>query len=412
MSQEHPRKILHLDLDAFFCAVEELRDPSLRGKPFAVGGSPERRGVVASCSYAARTYGVHSAMPMARALQRCPDLIVVPGRHGVYGDYSDKVMAHLYNLTDLVEPLSIDEAFLDISDLKPAGEALARHLQQAIWDDLHLPCSLGVATNKLLAKAANDAGKARHRGDRPPMAITVVPPGQEAAFLAPQPVENLWGVGPKTGERLAALGIRTIGDLAAWPAEDLDRRFGKHGRSLTRRARGIDDRPVVTEHERKSLSKETTFAEDVRDHDVLCRTLIRLSEEVGRRLRRADLSGATVKIKLRWSDFTTITRQVTLPRATNLDNEIIDAASELFEAAWPPGRPVRLIGVGVTGFQEPGQQLHLWQKPSEKKQRLQTTLDALRERFGRDAVRRASQIEDDERGHQAEGDSVLGDAET
>lgn len=387
-----PRKILHLDLDAFFCAVEELRDPSLRSKPFAVGGAPDKRGVVASSSYAARQYGVHSAMPMARALQRCPHLITVRGRHSDYGEHSERVMSHLYNLTDRVEQISIDEAFLDVSDLKASGEMLARQLQQEIWEQHHLPCSLGVASNKLLAKAANDVGKSRVKSDRPPMAITVVPPGAEAAFLAPLPVTQLWGIGPKTGEQLAALGIRTIGDLAAWPREDLVRRLGEHGRALARRARGIDDRPVVTEHETKSMSRETTFAEDVSDRDALCRTLLRLTRSVGRRLRRAELQGLTIKLKLRWSDFTTITRQTTLERSTNQDAEIYEAAQILFEAAWPRGRPVRLIGVGVSNLEEPRKQLTLWETPSKKGQRLQETLDDLRERFGRDAVRRASEI--------------------
>jgi DNA polymerase-4 len=388
-----PRKILHLDLDAFFCAVEELRDPSLRGKPFAVGGAPDKRGVVASCSYAARQYGVHSAMPMARALQRCPDLIIVRGRHSNYGEHSERVMSHLYNLTDRVEQLSIDEAFLDVSDLKASGEILARRLQQEIWEQNHLPCSIGVASNKLLAKAANDVGKSRAKGDRPPMAITVVPPGEEAAFLAPLPVDQLWGVGPKTKEQLAALGIRTIGDLAAWPRQDLIRRLGEHGRALARRARGIDDRPVVTEHETKSMSRETTFAEDVSDRDLLCRTLLRLTRSVGRRLRRAELQGSTIKLKLRWSDFTTITRQTTLDRSTDQDAEIYEAAQTLFEAAWPRGRPVRLIGVGVSNLEEPREQLTLWETSSKRGKRLQETLDELRERFGRDAVKRASEIE-------------------
>ncbi len=393
MTEPAVRKILHLDLDAFFCAVEELRDPDLRGRPFAVGGRPDQRGVVASCSYAARAYGVRSAMPTAHALRLCPQLILVPGRHGVYGEISRQVMARCYNLTPLVEQLSIDEAFLDVSDLKAPAETLARQLQAAIWEGLRLPSSLGVATSKLLAKAANDVGKARVRGDSPPMAITVVPPGGEAAFLAPLPVSALWGVGPKTEQVLQALGIERIGDLARWPEETLAQRFGQHGRDLARRARGIDDRPVTTEHAVKSVSKETTFTEDVSDRALLCRTLLQLSREVGRRLRKADLRGTTVKIKLRWSDFTTLTRQSTLPRATDQDAEIHAAAQALFLKAWPEGKPVRLIGVGVTGLEEPAQQLSLWETESERGDRLQQALDTVRERFGDDAVRRASELE-------------------
>jgi DNA polymerase-4 len=386
------RKIIHLDLDAFFCAVEELRDPALRGKPFAVGGRPDQRGVVASCSYPARMFGVHSAMPMARALLLCPQLIIVPGRHGVYSEVSHKVMAHCYNRTNLVEQISIDEAFLDVSDLRPPAEAIARELQATIWDELGLPCSLGVATNKLVAKIANNVGKAEKRSPDPPMAIKVVPPGEEAAFLAPLPVNELWGIGPKTAASLAALGIETIGDVARWPEADLVQRFGKHGYDLSQRARGLDDRPVVTEYETKSLSRETTFAQDTTDGATLRRTLRHLAESVGRRLRRANLRGTTVKLKLRWADFTTLTRQVTLPQPTDQDNAIYTAAQQLFEQAWPAGKSVRLIGVGVSGLRQPAQQLGLWEPPSEKGQRLQDALDRVRERFGQEAIKRASDL--------------------
>ncbi|HOU12041.1 MAG TPA: DNA polymerase IV [Anaerolineae bacterium] len=386
------RKIIHLDLDAFFCAVEELHDPSLRGKPFAVGGRPDERGVVSSCSYPARLFGVRSAMPMSRALLLCPHLIVVPGRHGVYDEYSQQVMAHCYNRTNLVEQISIDEAFLDVSDLRPPAEAIARELQAAIWDELGLPCSLGVATNKLIAKIANNVGKAEKRSASPPMAIKVVPPGEEAAFLAPLPIGELWGIGPKTAASLEALGIHTIGDLARWPEADLIHRFGKSGADLAQRARGIDDRPVVTEYEAKSLSRETTFAHDITDGTTLRRTLLHLTESVGDRLRHAQLQGSTVKLKLRWADFTTITRQVTLPEPTDQDNVIYSAAQQLFEQAWPQGKPVRLIGVGVSSLGPPLQQLGLWETPSEKGQRLQDALDAVRDRFGRGAIKRASDL--------------------
>lgn len=387
-----PRKIIHLDLDAFFCAVEELHDPTLRGKPFAVGGRPDKRGVVASCSYPARLFGVHSAMPMSRALALCPQLIVVPGRHGVYDEYSQQVMAHCYNRTNLVEQISIDEAFLDVSDLRPPAEAIARELQAAIWDELGLPCSLGVATNKLIAKIANTVGKAEKHSASPPMAIKVVPPGEEAAFLAPLSIGELWGIGPKTAASLEALGIHTIGDLARWPEADLVQRFGKSGYDLAQRARGIDERPVVTEYEAKSLSREVTFAHDVTDEATLRHTLLHLSESVGHRLRHAQLQGSAVKLKLRWEDFTTITRQVTLEEPTDQDNAIYAAAQHLFEQAWPKGRPVRLIGVGVSNLGPPLQQLGLWETPSEKGQRLQDALDAVRERFGREAIKRASDL--------------------
>jgi len=209
------RKILHLDLDAFFCSVEELHDPSLQGTPFAVGGRPDQRGVVASCSYAARRFGVHSAMPMAQAVKVCPALIIVPHHRRVYREISQQVMAYLHTVTPLVEQLSVDEAFLDVTALPRPTEALANQMQQTINTRFQLPCSLGVATNKLVAKIANNIGKAKASGDQPPNAIQVVPPGEEAAFLAPLPVRELWGVGPKTAERLAQISIQTIGDLAA-----------------------------------------------------------------------------------------------------------------------------------------------------------------------------------------------------
>lgn len=388
------RKILHLDLDAFFCAVEEQYDPSLRGKAFAVGGRPEARGVVASCSYAARRFGVRSAMPMARALKLCPDLLIVSSRHGVYSKVSRQVMQHLHNMAKVVEQISIDEAFLDVSDLPESGEVLARRLQATIHKECDLPCSLGVATNKLMAKIANDVGKASYRGTGPPNAITVVPPGQEAAFLAPLPVDTLWGVGPKTAERLHELGVYTIGDLAGWSVDDLTRRFGKHGYDLARRAQGIDDRPLETEHETKSISQETTFSKDVRSSAVLRRTLLQQSESVGRRLRSAGLAGTTVKIKLRWPDFTTLTRQVTLDQPSNQDGEIFEAAITLLEENWRNGQAVRLIGVGVSGLGSPVRQLSLWGDSAEKGRRLQSALDELRERFGKDVLQRGAYFGD------------------
>ena len=257
------RTIIHLDLDAFYCAVEQQRDPSLHGKPFAVGGQPESRGVVASCSYAARLLGVHSAMPMAQAVRLCPDLLIVPPQFAAYRATSQLVMQHLHALTPLVEQISIDEAFLDVTALGEPGDILAAQLQATIRDDLALSCSLGVATNKLVAKVATDVGKSLVRSGAMPQAICVVPPGEEAAFLAPLPATALWGVGPRTAEKLAALGIHTIGEIAAWPAADLARRFGQHGEDLARRARGVDTRPIVTERAAKSISQETTFADGV-----------------------------------------------------------------------------------------------------------------------------------------------------
>jgi DNA polymerase-4 len=390
-----PRKIIHLDLDAFFCAVEEQLNPSLRGRAFAVGGRPEERGVVASCSYAARRFGVRSAMPMARALRLCPQLIIVSSRHGKYSQVSRQVMAHLNAITPYVEQISIDEAFLDVSDLPQSGEAIARQLQAQVQQDPGLPCSLGVATNKLLAKTATDVGKASFHGEGPPNAVTVVPPGQEAAFLAPLPVEALWGIGPKTAERLAEMGIRTIGALASLPESQLMRLFGKNGYDLALRARGIDDRPIVTSHEVKSISQETTFAKDVREAKVLEHTIFQLATGVGTRLRRNQLTGSTVKIKLRWADFTTLTRQMTLELATDQDKDIYQAALSLFHRTWLPGKPVRLLGVGVSSLGAPIRQLSLWDKDTEKDHQLQTAIDELRQRFGKQIVQRGGEILDE-----------------
>jgi DNA polymerase IV len=357
-----PRVILHLDLDAFFCAVEELYNPELAGKPFAVGARPESRGVVASCSYAARQFGIHSAMPMGRALQLCPRLIIVPTRHGVYRQLSQQVMAILDEVTPLVEKVSIDEAYLDVSDLPEPPGAIARRLQERIQVELNLPCSIGAASSKLVAKIANDAGKAANRGGAPPRAITVVPPGQEAGFLAPLPVQALHGVGPKTAARLAELGVQTIGDLAGVPEFELKQRFGKSGQEMALRARGIDDRPVIIEHETKSISQETTFARDISSQETLLKTLGEQSAGVARQLQRSGLCCLTVRIKIRWSDFTTLTRQVSLPQPSDQEGRIYQAAQFLFHKTWPPGRPVRLIGVGASRLRPAVRQYALWEE--------------------------------------------------
>jgi DNA polymerase IV len=391
-----PRKILHLDLDAFFCAVEEQRDPSLTGKPFAVGGRPEERGVVASCSYAARMYGVRSAMPMARALRLCPEMQVISSHHGAYSQVSSQVMERLHRISPLVEQISIDEAFVDVSDLSEPGATIAKRLQKSINDDLGLPCSIGIASNKLVAKIANDLGKASARSEKPPNAITDVAAGQEAAFLAPLPVERLWGVGPKTAEHLAKIGVTSIGDLARCSERELIDRFGKAGAYMYKHSRGIDDTPIITFHEPKSISQEITFAKDISDEQLLRRTLRELSENIGKNLRGNGYSGATIKLKLRWPDFTTLTRQTTLPSPTDKDNQISDASLLLFEKVWKPGNAVRLIGVGVSRLGSPARQLNLWDdsphRPNEKNRQLQDALDEVRQRFGDQAIRHASDL--------------------
>ena len=386
------RVILHLDLDAFFCAVEELHNPALVGRAFAVGGRPESRGVVASCSYPARRQGVHSAMPMAQALRVCPGLIVTSPRFRAYGAMSRRVMDRVHRLTSLVVQISIDEAFLDVTARNEAPEALARGLQAEIRRDLGLSCSLGVASNKLVAKIANNIGKARARGDGSPNAITVVPPGEEAAFLAPLPCGELWGVGPKTTARLAELGLTTIGDLAAAPVEWLEAQFGKHGRDLARHSRGVDERPVETEYETKSVSQETTFSHDVADATRLYATLAELAAGVSRDLRRKGLTGSTVKLKLRWPDFTTPTRQLTLDQPTDDAARILIAAQRLFDRLWQPGQAVRLLGVGVSGLSDRPRQMELWDVPDERLERLQRAVVSVRTRYGDHALLNGSDV--------------------
>jgi DNA polymerase-4 len=387
------RTILHIDLDAFFCAVEETRNPELRGKAFAVGGKPDERGVVASCSYTARRMGVRSAMPMGKALRLSPGLIIVSSRHPLYRDVSRQVMQLLHDLTAVVEQISIDEAFLDISNIHEEPETIALNLQARIRDELQLPCSIGIASNKLVAKIATEVGKSlslkntQTRGEiAPPNALTIVPFGEEAAFLSPLPADILWGVGPKTFARLADLGIHTIGDIAKWPESELIRMFGENGRDLARHARGIDDRPITTERETKSISQEITFSRDLRDDQVLQKTVKEMSAEVGAQLRRNNLAGKTIKLKLRWPDFTTLTRQTTFNHPTDQEAEIAKAALDLLKSVREPNQAVRLIGVGVSGLGQPVRQLGLWDMEDEKSQKLQEAVDELREKFGRKII--------------------------
>ncbi|MCW5838329.1 MAG: DNA polymerase IV [Anaerolineales bacterium] len=387
------RTIIHLDLDAFFCAVEELRDPTLRGKPFAVGGSPEGRGVVASCSYAARKFGIHSAMPMARALRLCPQLIVVRHHFRDYSDLSGKVMDVLGSYSDSVQPISIDEAFIDISHLPQPGIVYARQLQAQIRDHLHLPSSLGVASNKLVAKVATNVGKASMKTGNYPFAIQVVPPGEEAAFLAPLPSDALWGIGPKTAERLARLGMHTVGDIARYPLHEMVRLFGQTGSSLHFRAQGIDDSPVHVSHETKSISHEETFARDTNLESELLAVLHEHSLSISKQLRKQNLQCNTVAIKIRWPDFTKISRQLTLPEPTDDASLIEQAARKLWLAHWKPGRKVRLLGVRASNLAPPSFQPKLWDwdpKEHEKQERLDAALKSVQARFGATSLTRAS----------------------
>ncbi len=386
-----PRKILHVDLDAFFCAVEEKFDPSLKGKPFATGGSPEGRGVVSSCSYAARKFGIHSAMPMIQALRKYPGLIVVHSHYKDYVENSRLVMGIIRQITPLVEQISIDEAFLDVTDLPQEAVEIARDLQRKIFEELGLPCSIGVASNKLMAKIATNIGKSRHKEPTSPMAILCIPPGTEKDFLAPLPIEEMWGIGPKSAERFKALGIHTIGDIPQHPLPWLRQHFGKFALDLFERAQGIDERPVAEYEGIKSVSNEVTFFEDLGDLKLLMRTIRSISEKVGERLRYKGLSGRTVRVKIRWPDFETITRQVTLAQPTDQDKVIFEIASKLFLQEWQTGKKIRLIGVGVAQISAAYQQLSLLDHSFEKEKSLLDALDALHERFGKDSIQKGIQ---------------------
>ena len=380
-----PRSILHFDLDAFFVSVELLGRPDLGGKPVAVGGRPEGRGVVSSASYEARAFGVRSAMPMRIALQICPELVVLPARHDVYAEWSRKVMAVLYDVTPDVEQMSIDEAYLDVTGterLWGTAEQVAHMLKMRVRQEFKLPCSIGVATGKLIAKIATERAK--------PDGICIVPPGHEADFLAPMPIEQLWGIGPKTAAALRLMGVETIGHLACASREYLARRFGSHQTdAMIRHAQGISTSPVVFGREAKQISQEVTFARDIVESERLRRTVLDLSEKVAARLRVDKLDARTIAIKLRYADFTTFTRQMTLAEGTHLSQPIHEAAWSLFQKAWTR-RPVRLLGVAALNLGPTAQQLPLFGSRDDRSERLADALDRIGERYGADVVTRAS----------------------
>lgn len=379
---------MHVDLDAFFCSVEEVLDPTIRGRPIIVGADPRGRGVVAAASYAARQYGVHSAMPIRRAARLCPHAVFLRPRHELYDKYSRKVMALLGEYTPLVEQVSIDEAFLDVTgsrQLFGSAEAIGHAIQQRVLDELGLPCTVGIATNKLVAKVASDSGK--------PRGFVVVPPGHEAAFLAPFTVDRLWGVGPQTAKWLRPQGVHTIGDLAALPLEMLRVQLGKIGEYLQQRANGLDESPVEPSRQPKSISREHTFEQDTSDPTLVESKLLELSELVAERLRRADWCARTITLRLRYADFTTITRSQTLPHPTDLADAIYGMGTRLLRREWSGEPMVRLVGIGASNLAAATQiQPSLFDLGDEKRQKLARAVDRLRARFGDDSVRRGGTV--------------------
>ncbi len=382
-----PRVILHVDMDAFFAAIEQRDEPKLRGRPVLVGGAGPR-GVVAAASYKARTFGCHSAQPMAVARRMCPQAVVLPPRRQRYNEVSRQVFAILESFTPLVEPLSIDEAVLDMtgSDRSlgtPPGIATA--IKQRIRDELGLTASVGIAPNKFLAKLASDLDK--------PDGLTVIEPDSIQSAITKLPISKMWGVGPATEQKLLSLGIRTFGDLQPWPRNVLESHFGSLGRKLHRLCRGEDDRPVITDQAIKSISQEQTFDEDRADPDEVRNVLRGQAEKVAMRLRKGDLRGRTITVKIRFGDFQTITRSATLHAPTDRTDLICAQARDLFNAWADTGfQPVRLIGVGVSQFTNEAEQFDLFtQQTDDRSRRLDATTDAIRNKFGSGAVQRGVQ---------------------
>lgn len=389
------RKIIHMDLDAFFCAVEELKNPSLKNKPFAVGGSPTGRGVIASCSYAARKLGIHSAMPTAQAFRLCPELILVSSRHREYSQKSKLVMDILADFTPRLEQISVDEAFLDVSDIQKESYAIALDIQLKIDFETGLPASFGVSTNKLVAKIANDYGKKQKGGNTYPRAIQVVQPGKEADFLAPLSVDMLWGVGPKTAEKLKIIGIKSIGALAAVSEDFLIVHFGKNGNFIKNNALGIDSRPVENSGEMKSVSQEMTFEHDISDIDVILSEMKLISEKLGSRLRKKNLMGFTVHVKIRYFDFKTLSRQISLSNPIDQDGIIYDHARKIFLDHWNQKMPVRLIGISISRFTQGEKQLSLWDTGEEKESKFLKVYDTLKNKYGNEVIKKGSSIHKD-----------------
>lgn len=338
------RQVIHLDLDAFYAAVEVLLNPELKGKPLIVSmGDPKGRGVVSTASYEARRYGVGSAMPLFKAMQLCPHATVVPVRHRIYSEYSRRVMNLLREYSPRVEQMSIDEAYIEIPPDQKA-ETIAREMRARIRDEIGLDATIAVATNKLVSKIACNVSK--------PRGFIVIPEGQEEGFLAMLPIEKLPGAGRVTREKLARWNVKTIGDLAQVPEVELRRLFGRNGEYLYHAAQGRDESPVVAERETKSISSENTFERDTRTIGKIEEYLVEMCKDVARQLQREKFLARTIVLKIRYSDFSTFTRQTTLRTPTNAAAEIKQCVMRLLDQHWDRQRAVRLVGVGAHNLQE------------------------------------------------------------
>src|SRR5450755_1845534 len=387
MSPSSSRTIFHVDMDAFFVSVEELFDPLLKGKPVVVGGQRDERGVVSAASYAARKFGVHSAMPLRTAAKLCPQAIFVDGHPERYREYSAKVHEVLGHFSPLVEMASVDEAYLDMTGterLHGPPMRSAHRLHDAMKSATQLNCSIGIGTSRLIAKVSSAKAK--------PNGVLWVLPGEEAKFLAPLSVGDIPGVGKVMEQKLHAAGIQKVGDLARLEDRDLENRFGKWGLALAGKSRGEDagswfDSEVGANVEAKSISHEHTFGEDTGDAERLQSTLMRLSEMVGRRLRESGYYARTLQLKLRYEDFTTITRAHSLEAPTQMDNQIFEHARRLFFSNWTPGAPVRLLGVQASNFESGPAQLDLLEPSRDERwQKALAAADHLRDKFGESAI--------------------------
>jgi DNA polymerase-4 len=369
---------MHIDLDAFFVSVEQARTPELRGKPVVVGGKPDRRGVVAAASYEARAFGIHSAMPLATASRLCPQAIFVQGSFAKYREASQNFMAILADFSPYLEPLGLDEAYLNVTGFESIHGSIrqmALKIKQKTKDELGICASIGIAGCKVVAKIASDSSK--------PDGLLEVPEGQERSFLSSLPVIKLPGIGKKSGRTLQSLGIDTIGQLADTPLEVLKSHFGVAGEIMHNHANGLDDRTVEPPGAAKSISRETTFDQDTRDLSLLQATLDYLGERVGSDLRRKDKLAKCVTLKLRYADFTTITRQQTLSTISDTDQTIFDTGLKLLKKELSRDKqPVRLIGIGVSNLAEASRQLDMLDSSAQRLEKLNTAIDRIRNKYG------------------------------